>query len=372
MSVNGLANAFAWGHSLRQIAPGFLVLSALSFAALERRLKRLLPAPLKGILGRLLQWTNRCFVRASSFLSTHGVGLSDSDLVTFASSNGLSMSRVSDFYSPLPVLEKLKAKVGRWYKASDLSGVRYDLDTLKQKLLHLISRYADEYAQVPSYSNNKREGFGPGFTELDAMLAYCMIRELRPKRIIEIGSGLSTLYCWMALQKATHRAEPVEITCIDPFPSGKLNSLPHVRVIAKEVQDVEPSFFDQLEDGDLLFIDSTHIVKIDGDVPFLYLEVIPKLKSGCFVHIHDVHFPYNVPFPSELYVLGLKWPVFWTEAMLLQAFLSYNDSYEIVMSMPLLRFFCEDFLKAHVPSYRPVDISDYDTHFGSIWIQKIK
>ncbi len=58
--------------------------------------------------------------------------------------------------------------------------------------------------------------------------------------------------------------------------------------------------------------------------------------------------------------------------MLLQAFLSYNESYEIVMSMPLLRFFCEDFLKAHVPGYRPVDISDYHTHFGSIWIQKIK
>ena len=90
------------------------------------------------------------------------------------------------------------------------------------------------------------------------------------------------------------------------------------------------------------------------------------------MHVHDVHFPYNVPFPSELYVLSPKWPVFWNEAMLLQAFLSYNDSYEIVMSMPLLRFFCEDFVKAHVPGYRPVDISDYDTHFGSIWIQKIK
>ena len=98
-------------------------------------------------------------------------------------------------------------------------------------------------------------------------------------------------------------------------------------------------------------------MKIDGDVPYLYLEVIPKLKPGCFVHVHDVHFPYNVPFPSELYVLSPKWPVFWNEAMLLQAFLSYNDSYEIVMSMPLLRFFCEDFLKAVVPGYRPVEIS---------------
>ncbi len=109
------------------------------------------------------------------------------------------------------------------------------------------------------------EGVGPGFTEMDAMLAYFMIRELKPKRIIEIGSGISTLYCWMALKENTHRTEPVEIACIDP-----------------------------------------HIVKIDGDVPYLYLEVIPKLKPGYFIHVHDVHFPYNVPFPSEPYVLRLQ------------------------------------------------------------------
>jgi hypothetical protein len=138
MSVNGLANTFVLGHSLRQIGlAGFLISSAFCFAGVGRRSKRLLPAPLKAILGRCLQCTNRCFASASSFLSTHGFGLGDSDLVRFASSNGLSISQVSDFYSPLPILEKLKTTIGRWYRASELTGVRYDLGAFQQKLLHL-------------------------------------------------------------------------------------------------------------------------------------------------------------------------------------------------------------------------------------------
>ncbi len=112
MSVKGLANTFVLGHSLRQIGlAGFLVSSAFSLGDAGKRLKRWLPAPLKGILGRRLQWTNRGFASASSFLSTHGFGLGDSDLVRFAASNGLSISQVSDFYSPLPVVEKLKTTV---------------------------------------------------------------------------------------------------------------------------------------------------------------------------------------------------------------------------------------------------------------------
>jgi hypothetical protein len=344
----------------------------LTFAEAEGRLRELLPASVKKRLGWCFRTVNRCLASASSFLSAHGFALSHSDLMKFASANGLSISQRSDFYSPLPVLEELKKNVSRWYKPSHLSGIRYDLDAFRQRLLRLVSGYADEYGSLPSYSKMKREGFGPGFTEVDAMILYGMMREIKPRRVIEIGSGLSTFYCWKAAQKNVECGHPLTITCIDPYPCEKLKGLSNVKVLQKEVQDVELSFFDQLDEGDVLFVDSTHIVKIDGDVPYLYLEAIPKLRRGCFIHVHDIHFPYNVPFPSEKYVLGLPWPLFFNEAMLLQAFLSYNDSYEIVMSMPLLRFFCEDFLRANVPSYRPVNIADFDTHFGSIWIQKTK
>ena len=137
------------------------------------------------------------------------------------------------------------------------------------------------------------------------------------------------------------------------------------------MQDVEPSFFGQLGQGDVLFIDSTHVVKIDGDVPHLYLEVVPALAPGVLVHAHDVHFPYNTPHPAERYVLGRTWPMLWTEAMLLQAFLSFNASFRVVLSLPLLRQLDEAFLRRAIPGYRSVEPEDHDTHFGSLWIERI-
>jgi hypothetical protein len=112
------------------------------------------------------------------------------------------------------------------------------------------------------------------------------------------------------------------------------------------------------------------VVKIDGDVPHLYLEVVPRLAPGVLVHAHDVHFPYNVPHPAEQYVARRKWGWYWTEAMLIQAFLAFNRDFQIVYSAPLLRHQDEDFLRATTPGYRPVAIDDHDTHFGSLWFRR--
>ena len=152
-------------------------------------------------------------------------------------------------------------------------------------------------------------------------------------------------------------------------------------IIDKEVQSVDVSTFEKLDAGDILFIDSTHIVKIDGDVPFLYLEVIPRLKKGVYIQIHDITFPYNVPFPQDLYIFGKnlpRWPWFFTEAMMLQAFLSYNESYQIMASIPLLRHHDEEFLCRTISSYR--NLSEYTLEnlsqngypSCSIWIEKVK
>jgi hypothetical protein len=160
------------------------------------------------------------------------------------------------------------------------------------------------------------------------------------------------------------------MTCIDPYSRPALAELADVTVVQRPVQDVDPGVFGELGPGDVLFIDSTHVVKIDGDVPFLYLEVVPRVAPGVVVHSHDIHFPYNVPYPAEEYIFAAKWPSFWTEAMLLQAFLSFNPAFEILLSAPLLRFHDEEFLAATLPGYRPVEAADYDTHFGSIWFRR--
>ena len=214
--------------------------------------------------------------------------------------------------------------VRRWCRPSALVGIEHDIEEMKSELLNLLSRYLIEFSAIPPYEKLEEEGFGPGCTGVDALTLYMMIRHLKPRRYVEVGSGLSTYYCSLASERNAAEGHPLNIICIEPHPYEKLYTIPGIQVISKEVQDIEISLFQQLEIGDVLFIDSTHIVKIDGDVPFLYLEVLPILKAGVVIHIHDAPFPYNVPYPPELCVFGQTWPVFWNEAMILQAFLCFN------------------------------------------------
>jgi len=104
------------------------------------------------------------------------------------------------------------------------------------------------------------------------------------------------------------------------------------------------------------------------NVSFLYLEVMPNLKKGVIIHIHDIPFPYNVPYPPDHWVLNQTRPYFWNEAMMAQAFLCYNNKYRIVMSMPLLRYFDEEFLQRVVPGYEPV--GKRPNTFSSLWLEK--
>jgi predicted O-methyltransferase YrrM len=297
----------------------------------------------------------------------------DAQVVKLFNDYGLHVSQISDFYSPLPNIRELEKHMPRWCKPSDLTGVRYNLDCIKKKFQYLVHSYGEEYTHLLKvYKKINRKGYGPGYPTLDAMLLYFMIRDIEPRRFTEIGSGVSTYYCSLAAEENAKDGNNVEITCIDPYPHDMLYQISKIEILKKEVQDVDVSFFDRLESRDILFIDSTHIVKVDGDVPYLYLEVIPRLKKGTVIHIHDIHFPYNIPYPPQYYIFGRKRPVYWNEAMLLQAFLSYNDSYKIIMSLPLLRYFDEGFLHANIPDYKPLSPDDSYTHSGSLWIEKIK
>jgi hypothetical protein len=185
----------------------------------------------------------------------------------------------------------------------------------------------------------------------------------------------------MAAQANASIGKPMNMTCIEPYPYDMLYKIPRIEIIAQKVQDIEVSTFQRLEAGDILFIDSTHIAQIDSDVTYLFLEVLPRLKPGVFIHIHDIAFPYNVPYPQNLYIFGRKlpdWPWFFNEAILLQAFLSYNKSYQIIASIPLLRHHDEAFLCRTISNYRT--LSEYTVEnlhkIGfppcSIWIEKIK
>jgi hypothetical protein len=282
---------------------------------------------------------------------------------------GYTVARRADYYSPLTAVSDLKSTFARWYRPSELKGVEYDLDHMKSAMSDLLCCYLREFSEIPCYEQLCREGFGPGYSAVDALTLYMMIRHVKPRRYIEVGSGLSTYYCSLAAARNATEGHPLAITCIEPYPFEKLHTIPNIQIIAKQVQDVDASLFLELQKDDVLFIDSSHILKIDGDVPFLYLEVLPSLNVDVVVHIHDVPFPYNIPYPPQLWVFGQQWPMLWNEAMVVQAFLSFNSNFRIIMSTPLIRYFDEDFLRRTIPVYESIDQNQ--NTFSSLWLRRV-
>lgn len=287
----------------------------------------------------------------------------------FLEMGGYLATRKKDYYSPLASVAALRCNPDRWNRPSALKGIDYDLDQMKRDMSGLLSRYWHEFSELPAYEKLQQIGFGPGYTAVDALTLYMTVRHVKPKRYIEIGSGLSTYYCSLAAARNAAEGHPLEITCIEPHPFAKLYEIPGIRVINKEVQDVEVSQFLRLEDNDIIFIDSSHVLKIDGDVPFLFLEVVPQLKVGVVVHVHDVPFPYNIPYPPQRWIFDQTWPMFWNEAMVLQAFLCFNKSFKITMSTPLIRHYDEAFLKQSIPTYESVD--ENPSTFSSLWMKRV-
>ncbi len=285
---------------------------------------------------------------------------------------GWNVARTADFYSPLPVLSEVAETRGLWDRPSELVGVHHDLEAMKALLAALIDAHGGEFEALPPHGELRALGYGPGFPVIDALTTWLMVREFRPARYIEVGSGLSTYYAWLAAAANGREGSSCEMTCIDPFPTGRLRDLedPVVEAVVSKVEATDPGVFAELDAGDVLFIDSTHVLKLGGDVAFLFLEVLPRLRPGVVVHIHDIHFPYNTPYPAEQYIFRAKWPLYRTEAMLLQAFLSFNREFEIMLSAPMIRHADEAFLERTIPGYRPVEVEDHDTHFGSIWLRR--
>ena len=281
---------------------------------------------------------------------------------------GYQVARDEDYYSPLPSVARLRAYSARWDRPSSLHGVQYDLAAIKLALAELLDCYLGEFLTYPPYSEVCKLGFGPGYTALDALTLYMMIRKIKPRRYIEVGSGVSTYYCSLAAQRNASEGHPLEMTCIEPYPYEKLSSIPWIQVLAQKVEDVDPALFQQLQENDVLFIDSSHILRIDADVPFLFLEVLPALNPGVVAHVHDIPFPYNFPYPPSLWIFGRDWPVFWNEAMVLQAFLAFNKQFKICLSTPLIRHFDEEFLKQRIPIYESVEQNP--NTFSSIWLKR--
>ena len=246
------------------------------------------------------------------------------------------------FYEPIPDTQSLPETL--WSQPSDLVGINMN-DSMQLDLLrNHFSKFRGEYESFPAEPP-------PGqlwpFRGTDVLVAYCMVRHFQPRRIIEVGSGFSSLVLGQAAAKNKSSA----LICIDPFPHEllrKSNGIPALRsLIETKVQDVDVEFFSQLESGDILFIDSSHTVKTGGDVNYLLLEVLPRLKAGVIVHVHDIFFPFE--YRRDWMLEELR---FWTEQYLLQAFLIFNSEFEVLMANRYLNHYYPLDLKASFPNLR--------------------
>jgi len=190
--------------------------------------------------------------------------------------------------------------------------------------------------------------FGTNWFESgDAEFLYSMIRHLKPRRVFEVGSGHSTKIAQLALKKNATDGTTAEHVCIEPYEMPWLEQLA-VRVIRERVEDVGLDVFGQLESSDLLFIDSSHMIRPQGDVLFEYLELLPSLASGVIVHVHDIFTPLD--YPDEWVRRDIR---MWNEQYLLEALLSNSERYEIVAALNYLQHAEYDRLSSVCPYLTP-------------------
>lgn len=171
--------------------------------------------------------------------------------------------------------------------------------------------------------------YGPG----DADFLYQFIRHTKPKKVIEIGSGNSTRIARKALErnKVHDNIQSVHV-CIEPYEQYWLEQLEEIIVVREKIENTKFDWHEELSSGDLLFIDSSHIIRPQGDVLQEYLNILPRLKSGVYVHIHDIFTPKD--YPSRWLIDESK---FWNEQYLVEALISNSNRYEVIAALNFLK-----------------------------------
>lgn len=158
-------------------------------------------------------------------------------------------------------------------------------------VLGLLDRYSADLTAIGADAPPAPRWGQGWFPRLDAAIAYALVRDRRPERIIEVGSGHSTRFLARAVRDG---GLETQITAIDPEPRRSLAGLP-VEHLACALQDAPPTLFGTLAAGDILFIDSSHIVMPGTDLDILFGQVVATLPAGVMVHIHDIFLPDDYP-----------------------------------------------------------------------------
>lgn len=267
------------------------------------------------------------------------------------------------FYSPLPDLAEIAINEKRIFGICSRTLPGLDLREAEQS--KLLLQFASYYRDIP-FAAEKLDGLryyyeNPMYSYSDAIILHCMMRHCRPKRIIEIGSGFSS--CVMLDTDEIVLGGSISFTFIEPYPALlesliKESDKTKVTIIPYRLQEVGLSVFDSLYRGDILFVDSTHVTKVDSDVNRILFEILPRLGPGVYIHFHDIFYPFE--YPKEWFYEGKAW----NEAYAVRAFLQYNTAFRVVLMNTFMEHLREGFFQEHMPLC-------LKNRGGSLWLQKI-
>lgn len=265
------------------------------------------------------------------------------------------------FYSPIVDVEQVRARYGKVQADVPPAAIEVDADAMRRtwgELLPFLRDIPFPEALDPAWRYHFRN---PAFGYGDGSVLHAMLRLHRPRRLVEVGSGHSSACAIDTIDR--YLDGQVDVSFVEPYPALLIKLLGEEKskqyaIHASFVQDTDMAVFTQLEAGDFLFIDSTHVMKTGSDVCHELFNVLPALKPGVFVHFHDIFWPFEY---------GPNWIVkenrSWNEIYGLRTFLMYNDAFEIV-------FFNDYFARTQ----RELIEADYPLMLknsgGSIWLRK--
>jgi len=267
---------------------------------------------------------------------------------------------VDHYYQPLVNPKKHLSKSLRQDRI--LPGIDWNVE--EQLSILEQFNYNNELIPIPQNKTGILEFYynNDSFLGGDAEYLYNIIRLKKPKKIFEIGCGYSSLL----IEKALGQNKKIDIdycykhVCIEPYEMPWLEQL-NITVVRKKVEELDPTFFSELQAEDILFIDSSHVIRPQGDVLCEFLELLPTLNSGVIVHVHDIFSPKDY---LDKWVFDHK---LWNEQYLLEAFLTGNTQYKIIGALNFLKHHYFNQIASKCPQ-----LSNYtELEPGSFWMQKI-
>jgi hypothetical protein len=253
------------------------------------------------------------------------------------------------YYAPVADYSWLRKNPDAWMGRANLAGVRWDLDEQLGWLQKICEPYYHEVARLDWYREILSGGWGVwGYGPIDSQVLHCFVRYCTPATVVEIGSGISTA-CMLRASRMNEREgrRRSRIVSVEPFPTPKLGEQEEITHVEEICQKVPGSVFDDLKAGDLLFVDSSHTVKLGSELQRIYLDIIPNLPPGVFIHIHDIYLPY-------LYMRAALSNYYdWQETTLALALLKNNTRLSVQCCLSALHYDRTKEMAALLTKYRP-------------------